>query len=715
MQGTNTVVVLVLTTLILFAGVAAAPPAPISPGEPTVGVADGSTPASSLAPGEFVGSEWSSGNSTLTVPINVRAVSDDPGQLTLSWLGGNNADIYLLIAVNMATFNYKTTAVPAGSNKRGTVDGLPGGADYLGIVVALQNTADGLKTLYGTARAVRVGSIPIPTPRPVPTSRPDTFQSDVLLHLAVRPMPQDTYYPWLATSGGQLVFRPMWENLTTISPETGVSTILPQLAREWDVSHDAREYTFYLQEGVPFHFGWGEFTVKDVILTIDQQMSDPLAGCKAPLRRFMGYHSMTEMIEAGKAEVVDDYTLKMTLAQPQVDVADWWFNILVAPCAAVRSAAQYEAEGDAMFESGPAGTGAYQFVNRELKEYTEYEAVPYDHWRVNAGFKRLRITTVPEDLTRLAMLLTGEANMVDVPKVLHQQAIDEGMEILESPFPTVGLTILPFGQYYVSQVNWNPDTEPWNAPGETGVLVRQALNRAIDRRQIMGGLFGGYAQPMYNTIFHQSLEGWNPRWEGEFEAKYGYDPELAGQLLDQAGFPGNNGRNRFSLEVWQSSLPGLPETIEVSQAVAQSFEDIGIDVKLVEVEFARAIDAFRDRHDAHFVLPVRQTLRPITANARIYYYTGPTNPDTGLPHGGVAYIEDPLYDSTYERLLVEADPAQRNRLIRAMGDDIFDTYRTIPIVYVSDTLVVNPHDVAEYKFGSVAGVFGHLEYAKAAR
>ena len=66
-------------------------------------------------------------------------------------------------------------------------------------------------------------------------------------------------------------------------------------------------------------------------------------------------------------------------------------------------------------------------------------------------------------------------------------------------------------------------------------------------------------------------------------------------------------RTVSSLEVWQSSLPGLPETIEVSQTVAQSFEDIGINVKLVEVEFARALDAFRDRHDAHFILPVRQT------------------------------------------------------------------------------------------------------------
>ena len=125
-----------------------------------------------------------------------------------------------------------------------------------------------------------------------------------------------------------------------------------------------------------FHFGHGEFTVKDVILTADQQMSDPLAGCKAHLSRFMGTDSMTGMIENGDMEVIDDYTFKMKLAQPQVDVASWYFSILQIGCMAVRSSAHHAAEGDAMFESGPAGTGAYQFVNRELKEYARSRPCP---------------------------------------------------------------------------------------------------------------------------------------------------------------------------------------------------------------------------------------------------------------------------------------------------------------------------------------------------
>ena len=550
---------------------------------------------------------------------------------------------------------------------------------------------------------------------PEPTAMPAGATANARLHLAVTPIPQDTYLPWLASTSGHLVFRPMWENLTTIDPKTGVSTIYPQLATEWEINADATQYTFHLREGVPFHFGHGEFTVDDFIFTVDQQVSDPIAGCKAPMRSLMGTETMSEMVASGAMEVIDPYTFTMNLPKAQVDVASWWFSIQQVGCGNIRSKAQHDIEGDAMFETGPAGTGAYQFVDRQLKEYTEYEAVPYEHWRVNPEFAQLRITTAPEDLTRLAMLLTGEANMVDVPKVLHQQAIDDGMEVFESPLPTVGLTIIPNGQYYVSEVNWNPDAEPWAAPGETGNLVREAMNRAINREQIVNELFKGRGEPMYNTIFHDSLEGWNPRWAEEFDEKYGYDPERAKQLLDEAGFPGDNGQNRFSLEVYQSSLPGLPETIEVAQTVAQSFQDIGIDAKLVEVEFARALDAFRDRHDAHFILPVRQTIRPINANARIYYYTGPTDPDLGIPTGGVIYMEHPLYDAAYEALLEETDPAERHRITQEMGDHIFDTYRSIPIVNLRATLVVNPEEVGEYKFGSLTGVFGHLEYAKTAR
>ena len=59
---------------------------------------------------------WSTTRATLrptihatTKPTNVGASSDTAGELMLTWEGGDNADSYLLIAVNMAdTSDYKT-------------------------------------------------------------------------------------------------------------------------------------------------------------------------------------------------------------------------------------------------------------------------------------------------------------------------------------------------------------------------------------------------------------------------------------------------------------------------------------------------------------------------------------------------------------------------------------------------------------------------------
>ena len=557
-----------------------------------------------------------------------------------------------------------------------------------------------------------------PTAMPEATTAPPTGGvSSQSLHMVVTPLPQDTFFPWLQTSGGFLPLRPLAENPTTIDPKTGVSTILPQLFTGWDMDSEGDDFTFRIREGVPFHFDWGEYTVRDFIYSVDQSTQDGgLTGCQSVLTASMGADSATEMMAEGNLNVIDDHNFTMHLARPQVDLVIWYLNVLSVACAPGFSSDQFAAEGESMYETGPAGTGAYQFVSRTLNETAEMERVPYDHWRVNPDFATLKITTVPEDATRLAMILAGEADMVDVPKVLFDQATDAGMVVLESPLAAVGLSILFNGIYHVSEVNWDPENDPWARKGEEGRLVREAMNRAINREEIIRVLFKGRGEPMYNTTFHQSLEGWNPRWETDFEKDYGYDPELAKQLLDQAGLPGDaNGQNRFRVEVRQSSLPGLPEAIEAAQATFQAFQDVGIDAFLVQTEFSQALDAFRDRHDAHFILPVRQTIRQLTSNMRIYWYTGPTDPERGRPTRGVLYAESDVAERVYEQMLGETDQDVRNRISQELGDYNYDNYMSMPVVNVKATILANPDVVASYEFGGVTGVFFNLEYAKAVK
>ena len=140
--------------------------------------ADGSATATFAVPSGLVGTviveaRWGNVSETtrmtvvvatqappLVRPYSVRSVSNSAGELTIIWDGGNNADSYVLIAVHMGTFAYQTATVSDGSARMGTVVGLTGGASYLGIVVALKSTADGLEILHGSSTPVTVELTP---------------------------------------------------------------------------------------------------------------------------------------------------------------------------------------------------------------------------------------------------------------------------------------------------------------------------------------------------------------------------------------------------------------------------------------------------------------------------------------------------------------------------------------------------------------------------
>ena len=49
----------------------------------------------------------------------------------------------------------------------------------------------------------------------------------------------------------------------TYDPPLG-NTITPELAEKWEVSTDAKTWTFHLRKGVKFHKGYGDLTAEDV-------------------------------------------------------------------------------------------------------------------------------------------------------------------------------------------------------------------------------------------------------------------------------------------------------------------------------------------------------------------------------------------------------------------------------------------------------------------
>src|SRR5438445_9069776 len=74
---------------------------------------------------------------------------------------------------------------------------------------------------------------------------------------------EDSNRFWMISRPDHLQYDPFLETLLEVDPKSGEYT--PRLAEKWQASPDYKEWTFTLRKGVPFHFGYGQFTAKDVV------------------------------------------------------------------------------------------------------------------------------------------------------------------------------------------------------------------------------------------------------------------------------------------------------------------------------------------------------------------------------------------------------------------------------------------------------------------
>src|SRR5947209_9989190 len=68
----------------------------------------------------------------------------------------------------------------------------------------------------------------------------------------------------------------MFDNLIRHDPRDSGKTIIPDLAHSWEISKDAKTYTFYLRKDVQFHDG-AELTAEDVKATFERIAKAPAA------------------------------------------------------------------------------------------------------------------------------------------------------------------------------------------------------------------------------------------------------------------------------------------------------------------------------------------------------------------------------------------------------------------------------------------------------
>ena len=462
------------------------------------------------------------------------------------------------------------------------------------------------------------------------------------------------------------------------------------------MAKDGRSWRIKLRQGVQFHHGWGEFTAQDVVHNHALWCDDKYPGRKDPPSS--GYKNGICMVE--RIEVVNPYEIVMHCKVVCVDL-DFYYSS--ASNVMMFSKAQWDKEGEMGYESKPAGTGPYIFKERQLDRYVLYERAPTPHWKWGVvDWKEIQMTWTIEEPPRFAQLLTGETHLTEINKDLVEDAVAKGHKLIRSRQVAQQVQVFFGGMYFGTEDKATGRYTDYG--GTTGKLdksvpwvdkrVRQAMNKAINREELLKVLYKGRATYTYVTGFYPDLPGWDPTWEKRFPEMYGYDPKKAKQLLAEAGYP-----KGFKAKAWLFPFAGAPELIPLMESIATQLRDVGIELELEEADVVATVrPKQRDRKAGGYLWvgpPSKKAVEPQIAAF---------NAGKGMPH---MFETDEIY-KMWEDLLQISDPAERDAQLRKIGNYKFEQFEIIPLFDVYIEVVVNPKIVNDWPFsGWDGGDVGH--------
>lgn len=319
-----------------------------------------------------------------------------------------------------------------------------------------------------------------------------------------------------------------------------------------------------------------------------------------------------------------------------------------------------------------------------------YERVE-NHWRHTPQFKQLELRFVSEQATRVASLLTGEAHIAPISSDLQDQVISRGKSIIRSRVPSRYVHYMFTGMYFLEPELLEQDD------AFLDIRVRQAMNKAINRQEMIDNLLPGKAELARVLSFHPTrLLGWNPRWEAEWEDEYGYDPDAARQLIQDAGAEG------YEFTVYLSAISGFPEFNIVAEALTPYWEAIGLSPQLVEADVAVYRPRNRDKTAHDYLFP---NAPPLSTSQELMVMFWSYQPLSGR------LFQHETINQLFPQLTASVNPVERDSLLRQIGDLWYDNFVTVPLFEVFTEMAVDPDVVAEYAFpGAVSGAFTHLEY-----
>ena len=263
----------------------------------------------------------------------------------------------------------------------------------------------------------------------------------------------------------------VWEPLITMDQNGEPAA---KLAESWEMSEDAKTWTFHLRQGVKFHDGQ-DFNADAVLYNFDRMRSEVKSSGFYSLNIDSFYPNLDQVNK------IDDYTVELTFTEAAPSLLYTMTNFGSAMYSPSCFDENYNFNGIAI------GTGPFKITENVKDEYVMLERNE-DYWGEKAKAEKIKVRTIPDVDTRYSAMKSEEIMGVIDLKAITPALATELVKDDQFAVTTTNSTMIDF-------LCLNGTSAPFD-----DVRLRQAVSLAIDRDAIADTIYLGYASPTSNIL-----------------------------------------------------------------------------------------------------------------------------------------------------------------------------------------------------------------------
>ncbi|MGL5755979.1 MAG: ABC transporter substrate-binding protein [Paraclostridium sp.] len=231
------------------------------------------------------------------------------------------------------------------------------------------------------------------------------------------------------------------------------------IATEYEVSEDRLTWKVKLRDDVKFSDG-EKLISEDVVYTYEKAKESGAS---------------IDLTVLDSVKVVDDYSVEFKLKEPQSTFIEKMASIGIVP---------KHAHND-KFAENPIGSGPYEFVQWD-KGQQVIAKVNEDYYGDKPSIEKLTMVFLEDDAA-YAAVKSGEVDIASIPGAFAKEEVD-GKKIIELD------SIETYGIEFPMQKSGekNKDGHPIGNNVTSDKAIREALNYAINRQELVDGVLEGF-------------------------------------------------------------------------------------------------------------------------------------------------------------------------------------------------------------------------------